>query len=144
MDNFHRYLYIYQQLFLLYRTRPVDKFLKVLEWYTDYVQWWSSTCTLSRYCTEIFTNTPEGRSYHSVICRHWFIISKIWYKNGGLVFFVYHQRFFWSDHWCIMGVSLIQFSDPWLILYQWYSRWSLCITSVGTDKITVNTQAQHH
>ena len=27
-------------------------------------------------------------------------------------FFVYHQRFFWSDHRCIMGVSLIQFLDP--------------------------------
>ena len=59
-------------------------------------------------------------------------------------FFVYHQRFFWSDHQSIMGVSLIQFLDPLPMLYHWYSRWSLCITSVGTDKITVNTQAQHY
>ena len=63
-------------------------------------------------------------------------------------FFVYHQRFFWSDHRCIMSVSLIQFLDPWPMLYQWYSRWSLwsrplpaVITSVATDKITVDMPA---
>ena len=82
--------------------------------------------------------SDNGCSYHFVIGHHWFIISGFCFENDGLfhIFCITNKIL-----GLITDVSLIQFFDSWPMLYQWYNRGLLCITSVVTDKIIVKTPA---